>query len=387
MKIGIITLWQSSDNYGQQLQCWALQQALLKLGHEPYLIRYDIDGRINNTKKPLWKKILKIFLLYPLVKKIIRIKKDKDEKELISYNATKNKERRFEEFRNEHILQSDMVYKSLNELRDNPPQADAYIVGSDQVWAHLLSNYENRAMFLDFGDARVKRIAYAPSFSMQQYPIELRQELVDNLSRFNSLSVREKSGGNICKKHGFDVSVVVDPTMLLSKEDYNVLQSNEKNTKYLFLYYLNISNPEDIEWNELKRIAHKEGLKVIATPASGYFPGRELFDGVEYQYATIAQWIHLIESADIVVTTSFHGVVFCILHHTPFIYFPLSGKYSRGNNRIADLCHDLSLSGQIWHQNASLEEMMNNDINWDEVDMNLNNMRNVSQIFLYNSLI
>ena len=48
MKIGIITLWQSNDNYGQQLQCWALQQALLKLGHEPYLIRYDIDGRFNN---------------------------------------------------------------------------------------------------------------------------------------------------------------------------------------------------------------------------------------------------------------------------------------------------------------------------------------------------
>ena len=387
MKIGIITLWQSNDNYGQQLQCWALQQALLKLGHEPYLIRYDIDGRFNNKKKAFGKKILKSVLLYPLFKKLMRIKKDKVEKRLKSYNATRNKERRFDEFRNVNIIQSNTLYKSLKDLQDNPPQANAYIVGSDQVWAHLLSNYENRVMFLDFGDARVKRIAYAPSFSMQDYPIELRQELVENLSRFNSLSVREKSGENICKKHGFDVSVVVDPTMLLAKDDYSVLRSNEKHTKYLFLYYLNISKPEEIEWNELKRIANKDGLKVIATPASGYFPGRELFDGVEYQYATIAQWINLIENAEIVVTTSFHGVVFCILHHTPFIYFPLSGKYSRGNNRVIDLCHDLSLSGQIWHPKASLEEMMNNGINWADVDLKLNNMRNESQNFLYNSLI
>ena len=387
MKIGIITLWQSNDNYGQQLQCWALQQALLKLGHEPYLIRYDIDGRFNNKKKAFGKKILKSVLLYPLFKKLMRIKKDKVEKRLKSYNATRNKERRFDEFRNVNIIQSNTLYKSLKDLQDNPPQANAYIVGSDQVWAHLLSNYENRVMFLDFGDARVKRIAYAPSFSMQDYPIELRQELVENLSRFNSLSVREKSGENICKKHGFDVSVVVDPTMLLAKDDYSVLRSNEKHTKYLFLYYLNISKPEEIEWNELKRIANKDGLKVIATPASGYFPGRELFDGVEYQYATIAQWINLIENAEIVVTTSFHGVVFCILHHTPFIYFPLMGKYSRGNNRVIDLCKILGLSDHIWNESSSFESLFHKTIDWENVQEKLELLRKESIDYLKNALL
>lgn len=74
MKIGIITLWQSSDNYGQQLQCWALQQELIKLGHDPYLIRYDVEYRTRNNKSPLWKKALKLVLIYPVIKSLKRRK-------------------------------------------------------------------------------------------------------------------------------------------------------------------------------------------------------------------------------------------------------------------------------------------------------------------------
>ena len=382
MRIGIITLWQSNDNYGQQLQCWALQQALLKLGHEPYLIRYDIDGRINNTKKPLWKKILKVVLLYPLIKKLIRIKKDKVDKELISYNAAKNKERRFEEFRNINIIQSDMVYKSLNELRDNPPQADAYIVGSDQVWAHLLSNFENRVMFLDFGDARVKRIAYAPSFSMQDYPNNLKNSLQENLSRFDYLSVREETGLRICERLGFSAQVVLDPTMLLDSKDYYQLSKRVENGTYIYIYYLNIQNAEEVKWNELISFAKKDNLKIVATTASGYVQGREIFKGVEYQYATVGKWISLIKNARLVVTTSFHGVVLSILHHTPFVYFPIMGKYSRGNNRVNDLCSMLGLSERIWNENMNYETIVSKKIDWNLIDLKLGKERNKSIRFL-----
>lgn len=374
MKIGIITLWQSSDNYGQQLQCWALQQQLLKMGHEPYLIRYDIEHRVL-YKTSWWKKLIKLILLYPVYKRLKNRKQNKEEKKLIEYNSLKNKNRDFENFRKNNLLMSENLYSSLQELRDNPPKADAYIVGSDQVWAHLLSFDENRAMFLDFGAENIKRIAYAPSFSMPKYPEHLNGRLKENLSRFDSLSVREQTGVGICKGLGYDAQVVVDPTMLLKKEDYSKIKDSVSNGNFIYLYYLNISSSEEVEWKQLQVFSQKQNLKVIATPASGYIPGKEIFNLCDYAYATIPQWINMMDKAQLVVTTSFHGVVFCILHHTPFVYFPLKGKFSRGNNRVVDLCNMLGLSSRIWNTDTSFEKMYNEVIDWKVIESKLDAKR------------
>lgn len=387
MKIGIITLWQSSDNYGQQLQCWALQQELIKLGHEPYLIRYDVEYRTRNNKSPLWKKVLKLLLIYPVIKSLKRRKINKKEQLLEAYNAKRNKERQFLTFRKDNFLLSDNIYSTLQELKDNPPKADAYIVGSDQVWAFTLDNYENRVMFLDFGDKKIKRIAYAPSFSMPSYPEKLKLVLKENLDRFDSLSVREQTGAKICNEIGCTVQVVVDPTMLLSSKDYSVIANANTCGLYIYLYYLNISNSEEVEWQQLKDFAKNNNLKVIATPASGYMQGKELFDKVEYQYATIPQWIGLINGARLVVTTSFHGVVFCIIHRTPFIYFPLMGKYSRGNNRVIDLCKILGLSDHIWNSSSSFESLFHKTIDWENVQEKLELLRKGSIDYLKNALL
>ena len=386
MKIGIITLWQSSDNYGQQLQCWALQQQLLKMGHEPYLVRYDIDHRFGGQKQTLLKKLVKFALVYPAVKSLQSKVERKREQKLLDYVALRNKERHFEAFRNTELRLSNRLYANLKELRDNPPKADAYIVGSDQVWAHLLSNPENAAMYLDFGENNTKRIAYAPSFSMPNYPVKLKSLLKAKLSKFDALSVREQTGVAICQELGYKVDVVVDPTMLLVKDDYLKITEWQDCGNYVYLYYLNISNRNEVKWIQLKECADKSNLKIIATPASGYFIGKELFEDVEYKYATIPQWIGLIDGAQLVVTTSFHGVVFCILHHTPFVYFPLKGKYSRGNNRVVDLCDMLHLSNRIWNEETSFETFINSDIDWENVDGILNERRNASIDYLKEAL-
>lgn len=384
MRIGIITLWQSSDNYGQQLQCWALQQQLLKMGHEAYLIRYDIEHRFL-YQSPWWKKIIKLMLLYPVYKRLKNRKRNKEEKRLIAYNESKNLIRDFASFRKNNLSMSEKTYSSLQELKDNPPQADAYIVGSDQVWAHLLSNLENEAMYLGFGEKAVRRIAYAPSFSMPEYPHKLKKLLKANLSRFDALSVREQTGKRICEEVGYAAEVVVDPTLLLRDEDYRKIKSIDDNGIYIYLYYLNISSTEEVEWTRLCEFAQKNKFNVIATPASGYFTGREIFYDVEYRYASIPQWIGLIDKAKLVVTTSFHGVVFCILHHTPFVYFPLKGKFSRGNNRVIDLCEMLGLSERIWNEESTYETLMHTHIDWIKVDELLNEKRKASIEFLKKS--
>lgn len=387
MKIGIITLWQSSDNYGQQLQCWALQQELIKLGHDPYLIRYDVEYRTRNNKSPLWKKALKLVLIYPVIKSLKRRKIREKEQLLKAYNAKRNNERQFLSFRKDNFLVSDNIYSTLQELKDNPPEADAYIVGSDQVWAFTLDNYENRVMYLDFGDKKIKRIAYAPSFSMPSYPEKLKLVLKENLDRFDSLSVREQTGAKICNEIGCTAQVVVDPTMLLTSKDYSVIANANTCGSYIYLYYLNISNSEEVEWQQLHEFANNNNLKIIATPASGYIQGKELFDKVEYQYATIPQWIGLINGARLVVTTSFHGVVFCIIHRTPFIYFPLMGKYSRGNNRVIDLCKILGLSNHIWNSSSSFESLFQKTIDWENVQEKLELLRKGSIDYLKNALL
>lgn len=387
MKVGIITLWQSSDNYGQQLQCWALQQELIKLGHEPYLIRYDVEYRTRNNKSPLWKKVLKLLLIYPVIKSLKRRKINEKEQLLMAYNAKRNEERQFLSFRKDNFLVSNNIYSTLQELKDNPPEADAYIVGSDQVWAFTLDNYENRVMFLDFGDKNIKRIAYAPSFSMPAYPEKLKHVLKENLDRFDSLSVREQTGAKICNEIGCTAQVVVDPTMLLTSKDYSAIAEANTSGPYIYLYYLNISNSEEVEWQQLHEFAQNNSLKIIATPASGYMQGKELFDKVEYQYATIPQWLGLINGARLVVTTSFHGVVFCIMHRTPFIYFPLMGKYSRGNNRVIDLCKILGLSDHIWNESSSFDSLLHKTINWENVQEKLKRLKKGSIDYLKNALL
>lgn len=387
MKIGIITLWQSSDNYGQQLQCWALQQELIKLGHEPYLIRYDIEHKLGQNKPSIMKKILKLLLVYPIVPFFMRKIKGKKEQKLGTYNALRNVERNFVNFRKDNIIMSNQVYTSLQNLKETPPKADAYIVGSDQVWAFLLDNLENRAMFLDFGEKTTKRIAYAPSFSMPSYPDRLKSLLKNNLERFDFLSVREQTGVKICNELGFQSQTVLDPTLLLEKDSYATISSSESIGNYIYLYYLNIKDAEEVQWYRLKQFAKKSKLKIIATPASGYIQGRELFDNVEYRYATIPQWINLINGARLVVTTSFHGVVFCILHHTSFVYFPLKGKFSKGNNRVLDLLKDLNLSDCIMKDGETFATIMKKEINWNTIDVLLNKFRKHSEDFLKKALI
>lgn len=388
MRIGIITLWNSTDNYGQQLQSWALQRKLMEMGHEPYLIQYDNSKGSCRPHKPIWRKILKAMFIYPIIIKLSRIHKQKIEYAQKEYNKKMNQARNFVEFRKQHIRTSEVVYPNLKALKENPPQADVYITGSDQVWTYLLNDTENNVMYLDFGTDNVRRIAYAPSFAMPEYPAELTARLSENLKRLDYISVREETGKKICEKLGFDARVVVDPTLLLYSKDYDTIKNTKKTTdNYIYLYYLNIRKTSEIEWKQLKLFCKKNNYQILATPASGYFAGRELFDDVTYKYATIPEWIDYISNAEMVVTTSFHGVVFCLLNHTPFVFFPLKGKYSRGNSRVVDLCSKLQLNDRIWNEHSDFATLRDSVIDWNFVDKILEEERKMSMEYLNKALL
>ena len=377
MKIGVITFWQSLDNYGQQLQCWALQQYLQKEGHDVFLIRYDFANRIigkgikNELKKNLIYHFLKITFL-----------KLKD-----LFNKQKKK-RGFPHFRRENIVVSKEIYKTFDELKNNPPLCDAYIVGSDQVWSQLLSIEENEVFYLNFGKKETKRISYAPSFALREYPIHLLPKLKEMLLNFNAISVRDDSSVKICESIGIEALKVVDPTFLLSGIDYNDLLKKETlyhKKRYAFIYSINIESPYELHFDELQNFCEHTGIECIATASSGYVPAKE-FLPVKYVYPTVDEWIILIKNASFVVTPSFHGIVFCLIMHTPFIYIPLKGRFSNGNDRVLSLLNDLSLGSCVWQEDQSYENMLSLQINWKTVDDKLRKMKEYSINFLKKSL-
>jgi len=376
MKIGVVTFWWSNDNYGQLLQCWALQKQLRLLGHAPYLIRYsEYDRSKSSLKSRIIMKIKEVSLI-GFIYKTLKFK---------GYltNYIRDKQRNFDAFRKTYFEFSDYYYSSLKDIQENYPQADVYITGSDQVWAHLLDKEYNTIFFLNFGNKRIKRIAYAPSFGMDSYPERLMPTLKKALSRFDALSVRENSGIKICKDAGYEATHVLDPTILLPTKEYQILISQNKvNTPYIYIYSVNINNSRQLQWDALQRFASIHHLKTIATTATGYFPASEIFAGAEYDYSSIPQWLSNIKNAQLVITTSFHGVVFSILFHTNFVYFPIEGRFGRGNGRVISLLEMVGLLDRVYSPNVSFDDFYQTNIDWTLVENIIGAEREKSLYFL-----
>ena len=374
-EIGVLTYWQSCNNYGQILQAWALQKYLIINGYAPYIIRFDTDNRIIAKKK--WKVILKL-VLFPLFlyKKYEKIRK----KNIQNRNDQK---REFNKFREDNFRFSKYVYRSLGELEKNAPDAEAYIVGSDQVWGQLLSDPENRVWFLPFGESIVRRISYAPSFGRKHYPLHLINELKNCLNNLDSISCREQAGVEICNRCEItDAIKVADPTLLLNKSAYiDIMAERIIKDDYIFVYALNVNNKEQLFWNDIEKNAIQQNWKIVLTNGGGYIDAINLDVNAHKIDATIPEWLSLIYYAKQVVTTSFHGVVFSLIFNKSFLYIPLIGKNSSGNVRVFDLLSTI----------MSIDE--NNDIirfdankTTDEMQYKLKKFIKDSQEYLLNSL-
>jgi hypothetical protein len=334
MKIGIMTFWWSNDNYGQLLQCYALQKYLHDAGHDAYLIRYD--PRNDYIKTPLRRKVINAFNPLKLYKFIYY----KLKKYMVYERIEKaNDLRKFDSFRKQYIQQSEKIYYSYNELIEDPPEADVYISGSDQVWNPDLLFFRGtrnqvKAYFLDFGNIEKKRIAYAASFGMEKVADDFAREITPLLKKFDYVTVREKSGLNICRQVDFDKAEwVPDPTMLLKASDYRSLYTSETireiKKSYCFLYML--GNTHDFSIRAIYDWAKGNNLEIV------YVTGNLQHDKYEKMYATIPEWLYLIDNAEYIITNSFHCSLFSLLFQKRFGIIPLTGRHSGMNSRFDSL--------------------------------------------------
>lgn len=355
MKIGILTQ-HFLLNYGGIIQNFALQQVLVKLGHDP--LTFEHDTCYSRTR---W------FLR--TIKHILRTRSFRN---LPVYPIYKGR------IGNKNFIK--FVLKNIKSVpvTDFTPSLtaqygiDAYVVGSDQVWrpafnlGHRLGN-----MFLDFADDKVKKLSYAASFGCKEWEYTKEQEKTCSklARRFDAISVREASAVDLCKNHfGVDATLVLDPTLLLNREDYEKVCNNiPKKEKHIFVYSLVVS--EGV-LAVAEKVANTMGIPVVVKQAG---------DKVKKE-DTIEDWFAEFRDADYVVTDSFHGMVFSIIFNKPF---SVVMNPSGGNERYISLLSHLGLMERIVNGETLSS---NSTINWQEVNLKLTDLKKTSLLFLRNNL-
>lgn len=351
MKIGILTQ-PLLNNYGGLLQNYALQQVLKGIGHEVETVDW-MPASAGAIKTWLWRKketLLSIVLKdrekpsYSLTDK---------EKEIISRNTHRFIER--------YISVCPFMAKKEEEFRsiDEAHKYQAYVVGSDQVWRPNYNSFQT-AMFLDFVDRKdVKRIAYAASFgtSAWEFTQQMMEECARLAKKFDCITVREKSGVDLCREHfGVNATWVLDPTMLLNREDYEelvVAENEPKNAGTLFHYIL---DPSDEKKALIEQVAKVKGMIPFTVMPKYQAENRTRWD-VKHRiedcvFPSVTSWLRGFMDAELVIVDSFHGAVFSIIFNKPFWVI---GNSKRGNARFESLLGLYGLEDRVISSGDSVD--------------------------------
>lgn len=307
MKIAIVTI--ESFNYGNRIQNYALQQVLRSLGYSTKTLH-----RIQHSKG------IKDKVKY-IIQKILQTKGSK-----------------FRQF-DSNVEYSNVIIGANDYPKDLSEQFDYFIAGSDQVWnPHY--NFVGTSDLLAFAKPE-QRISYAASFGVDEIPDEKKKVYIENLRQFKALSVREKKGAEIIKElTGREAQVVLDPTMLLTSEQWSKVERKSKFTpkkKYALVYSLG-EKSADFE-NSIKRYAKEMEIFDIRTIQKN---GREIPVGP-------AEFLYLIHNAELILTDSFHASVFSVLYHKRFITFKRPGIDM--SSRIVSLANTIGVENKLDRDN------------------------------------
>ncbi len=370
MRIGILTL-PLHINYGGILQAYALQTVLERMGHEVCLI----EKRQKPLHLPLWKaplsygkRILKNLSGHPVP--IFYEQKENRERPIVRQNTDK--------FINKYIKRK--IVDNYSDIKKT--DFDAIVVGSDQIWRPKYFSVDIRHAFLDFTEGwDIRRIAYAASFGTDEweYTQEQTRQCNDLLSRFDAVSVREDSGVVLCREHfGVDAKHVLDPTMLLSKDDYIQLfkASGTPESKGTLLSYILDESP--VKTGLVDKIAKEKGLVPFRANSKVENKDAKLEERIQ---PPVEQWLRGFYDAEFVITDSFHACVFSILFNKPFIAI---GNSVRGMSRFSSLLGMFGLEDRLITNISDYSEK--DSIEWNKVNSLLDEYRKSPLKFLTDSL-
>lgn len=367
MKVAILTI-PIHSNFGYIMQLYALQTVVEKFGHEAYTIQIRLEPK--NLRQRIVYRIKSAAGKYLFQRSTDPYRKfpTKEQMDYIDANTW--------DFINTHCRLTKYI-SSVDRLPDLACDYDVFIVGSDQVWRRRYS-IDIPSFFFSFLPEGKKRIAYAASFgiSINDYGKRLTDKCRFLLSKFSAVGVREKTAVALCKdEFSVDAVQVLDPTLLLTKEDYQQLVEKDKvegipNKSFLLLYLLD-NSPEKKYVAE--KIAAEKGLVVYQIKPSnfGTVGSRHIDDCI---YPHISTWLSAFDKADYVITDSFHGTAFSIIYKKQFITI---ANMSRGADRMITLLDSCGLESRLYRDN-----FVDSDIDYELVSIILDELKSKSIQFL-----
>lgn len=344
-KIGIITL-HGYINYGNRLQNYAVQFILSKYGNAE-TIKY------SGIRKP--KKYFKRILLFckKIAGRLIRIFNNMikfifDHRRFVKQQSRTKKFKTFDDNIAfcQNIQRTD--YEQLNKLYDY------FAIGSDQIWNPAFAS--KQIMFLTFADSN-KKIAISPSIGITQLTSEQINDFRVGLKDFKKLSCREESGSKIIRSAtGRECTTLIDPTLMLSKEQWNKVSKKplfHSEDKYILLYFLGEITEEYRQI--ISNISDKYSLKII-----------NINDiNSKYYECGPGEFVYLVSHCTIMLTDSFHGSVFSYIYDKPFrIFERKSPNLKSMNTRLINLIKMLHLDDMFINKSTSIDNIL--DVNYDK---------------------
>lgn len=367
-KIGIIT-FHASYNCGSMLQAYAMQCFLRKNGYDSEIIDFSCAGQ---------KRLYSLYSKNNSIKNILR-----NSVFLIHRKRILNNYDRYEKFKREQFKLTSYSTEKSHEIIDC---YKAVIAGADQIWNITIADYDD-AYFLSWVK-NAKRIAYAPSFGAKDPALytENINKYKKYLNDFDYLSIRENNGQKwLYDLIGKEVPVVLDPTLIIEKKDYDKIISDELSLpeKYIFYYSPNFS----LNINKLvNKISQKYNLPVIAFNAkSFYLRGMNFtkFKLPDAEDPTI--YLQLMKNAAIVITTSFHGSIFSTIFKKNF-WVIKNGNMFGSDDRVLTLVKQLDIEDRLIPIEFDDDFNYMQNINYENYEANLRELKESSQEYLLAAL-
>ena len=378
-KVLIVTV-QKAPNFGACLQAYALWKYISDLGYDCKVIDLlrPYHSKFIHTKgfEPFFRKERSWFLNFRidyirpfkrkfknLFKKNI-IKGDKGDEFIKGFS-----QKLFDEF-NARICYT-KTYCSIKELYNNPPQADLYITGSDQLW-NPTQPYALEPYFLTFV-RHGKKISYATSIGVSNLSKYVKSKFALWLESYDAISVREPEAISLLQPLvSQNINLCCDPTFLLSRTFWEGIASERQvNEKYIFLFTVG-DGSNVYDYTELLQ---KELNIPVITNKNDFKKYGDYPFGIKHDIGPL-EWLALIRDAEIVITNSFHGCVFSLLMHTPF-------RVSISNNRGSRITNLLKqVKGKSLLLNSKDNELTIPSLNFNETDKCMKDLGETGRCYL-----
>lgn len=325
--VGILT-YHTGFNYGASLQAYALQKVIKNMGYTCEIINFETEcfvaSREMFSRKPARaKEWIKIMTRIPYV---IPLKK---------------RQQLFENYTN-NCLKVSALYRTEQEVINHATDYKCICCGSDQIWnldRKMDAPAANPIFFLNFAKKQ-RRISYAASFGkFVKKAATQEEEFMPWLKQFDAISVREDSGEQYLKGKGINCELVLDPTVLLDREDYDEICA-ERIIEEPYILFFSWSCGEEVI-KAAKKISTLLKLPLISlTP-----PPRAILSGIKRKLDIgPREFLSMVKYADFVVTDSFHGTAFSTIYEKAYVSIVSGGC---ADTRMESLLQRLGLINHL----------------------------------------